>query len=86
MYRVPRSASLRRRRTTPPKRTAKPALDALGVNELRAFDREVSHPLQEPPPPPLEPDKQVLRRVTVENRGFRDWLGPLDARIYRFRL
>ena len=42
--------------------------------------------VQEPPPPPLEPAKQILRRVTVEDRGFRDWFGPLDARIYRFRL
>jgi hypothetical protein len=42
--------------------------------------------VQEPPPPPLQPNEQILRRVTVENRGFRDWFGPLDARIYRFGL
>jgi hypothetical protein len=42
--------------------------------------------VQEPPPPPLQPGNQALRRVAVENRGFRDWFGPLDARIYRFRL
>jgi len=46
----------------------------------------VSEWVQEPPPPPLDPTKQVLRRVTVEDRGFRDWFGPLDARVYRFRL
>ena len=42
--------------------------------------------VQDPPPPPLGAGRQVLRAVTVENRGFRDSFGPLDARIYRFRL
>jgi hypothetical protein len=42
--------------------------------------------VQDPPPPPLGAGRQVLRSVAVENRGFRDWFGPLDARIYRFRL
>jgi hypothetical protein len=42
--------------------------------------------VQEPPPPPLGAGRQVLRSVAAENRGFRDWFGPLDARIYRFRL
>ena len=42
--------------------------------------------VQDPPPPPLGAGRQVLRAVAVENRGFRDWFGPLDARIYRFRL
>lgn len=41
--------------------------------------------VQDPPPPPFS-GQQTLRTVTVENRGFRDWVGPLDARIYRFRL
>ena len=31
-------------------------------------------------------DRQELRTVAVEDRGFRDWFGPLDARVYRFRL
>ena len=42
--------------------------------------------VQDPPPPPLGAGRQELRSVAVENRGFRDWFGPLDARIYRFRL
>jgi hypothetical protein len=42
--------------------------------------------VQEPPPPPLLPGEEILRRVGVEDRGFRDWFGPLDARVYRFRL
>jgi hypothetical protein len=41
--------------------------------------------VQEPPPPPLT-GRQTLRTVAVQDRGFRDWFGPLDARIYRFRL
>ena len=36
--------------------------------------------VQEPPPPPLTGDRQKLRTVAVEDRGFRDWFGPLDAR------
>ena len=42
--------------------------------------------VQEPPPPPLGGGRQELRTVAVEDRGFRDWFGPLDARIYRFAL
>jgi hypothetical protein len=42
--------------------------------------------VQDPPPPPLGAGRQALRSVAVEDRGFRDWFGPLDARIYRFRL
>jgi hypothetical protein len=41
--------------------------------------------VQDPPPPPLT-GRQTLRTVAVQDRGFRDWFGPLDARIYRFRL
>ena len=41
--------------------------------------------VQDPPPPPLT-GKQTLRTVAVQDRGFRDWFGPLDARVYRFRL
>ena len=42
--------------------------------------------VQEPPPPPIGGGTQVLRRVAVQNGGFRDWFGPYDARVYRFRL
>jgi hypothetical protein len=42
--------------------------------------------VQVPPPPPLGGGSQQLRTVAVEDRGFRDWFGPLDARIYRFHL
>ena len=42
--------------------------------------------VQEPPPPPIGAGKQVFRTVPVANAGFRDWFGPHDARVYRFRL
>ena len=42
--------------------------------------------VQEPPPPPITPGHQVFRSVSVTNGGFRDWLGPHDARVYRFAL
>ena len=41
--------------------------------------------VQQPLPPPLG-GKQVFRSVAVQNGGFRDWLGPQDARVYRFAL
>jgi hypothetical protein len=48
---------------------------------------EVLHEyVQEPPPPPIGAGKQVFRTVPVANAGFRDWFGPHDARVYRFRL
>ncbi|HEU5213957.1 MAG TPA: hypothetical protein VFU30_00295 [Gaiellaceae bacterium] len=40
---------------------------------------------QSPLPPPVDPDKQAFRSVAVANGRFRDWLGPHDARVYRFR-
>jgi hypothetical protein len=40
--------------------------------------------VQSPPPPPIVPGHQAFRSVTVANGGFRDWLGPHDARVYRF--
>ncbi|HZO98108.1 MAG TPA: hypothetical protein VFB42_12125 [Gaiellaceae bacterium] len=40
--------------------------------------------VQEPPPPPIVPGRQVFRRIAVADGSFRDWLGPLDARVYRF--
>jgi hypothetical protein len=42
--------------------------------------------VQQPPPPPIEPGKQMFRTVAAENASFADWLGPHDARVYRFRL
>jgi hypothetical protein len=41
--------------------------------------------VQEPPPPPIGAGEQVFRRMAVRNGTFRDWLGPHDARVYRFR-
>jgi hypothetical protein len=42
--------------------------------------------LQEPPPPPIGAGRQVFRSVAASGGGFRDWLGPHDARVYRFAL
>ena len=42
--------------------------------------------VQVPPPPPIGGGKQVFRTVSAANGGFRDWFGPHDARVYRFRL
>ena len=42
--------------------------------------------VQDPPPPPIGGGKQVVRTISVANGGFRDWFGPHDARVYRFRL
>jgi hypothetical protein len=42
--------------------------------------------VQRPLPPPVDPKKQAFRLVTVANDGFEDWLGPHDARVYRFNL
>ncbi len=41
---------------------------------------------QEPPPPPIGAGRQAFRSVSVAAGGFRDWLGPHDARVYRFSL
>ena len=41
---------------------------------------------QEPPPPPIGAGRQVFRSVSAAGGGFRDWLGPHDARVYRFAL
>ncbi len=40
---------------------------------------------QEPPPPPIQPGRQAFRSVRVTSGGFRDWFGPHDAHVYRFR-
>jgi hypothetical protein len=39
---------------------------------------------QDPPPPPIGAGRQAFRSVAVADGGFRDWLGPHDARVYRF--
>jgi hypothetical protein len=41
---------------------------------------------QEPFPPPINPNQQTFRTIRAVNGSFRDWLGPHDARIYRFQL
>jgi hypothetical protein len=41
---------------------------------------------QAPLPPPIDPAKQVFRRVRVANGSFRDWFGPHDTHVYRFSL
>jgi hypothetical protein len=41
--------------------------------------------VQDPLPPPIEPNNQQFRTVSVDNGGFRDWLAQHDARVYRFR-
>jgi hypothetical protein len=48
---------------------------------------EVLHEyVQAPPPPPIGAGQQVFRTIAAANAGFKDWLGPHDARVYRFRL
>jgi hypothetical protein len=42
--------------------------------------------VQEPLAPPIKPDHQTFRPIRATNGRFRDWLGPYDARVYRFRL
>jgi hypothetical protein len=42
--------------------------------------------IQDPLPPPLQPDKQQFRFVTVRNGSFKDWFGPHDVHVYRFNL
>ena len=41
--------------------------------------------VQEPLPPPVQPDKQTFRTVSVTRNGFRDWFAQHDARVYRFK-
>jgi hypothetical protein len=40
--------------------------------------------VQRPLPPPVEPNKQVFRPMSVTNGSFRDWFGPHDVHVYRF--
>ena len=41
---------------------------------------------QNPPAPPVLPEKQAFRTVGVNNGAFTDWFGPHDAHVYRFAL
>jgi len=41
--------------------------------------------VQEPLPPPVDPDGQTFRTVTVANGGFRDWFAQHDVHVYRFQ-
>lgn len=42
--------------------------------------------VQDPLPPPIQPDKQQFRYVKVANGSFKDWFGPHDVHVYRFNL
>jgi hypothetical protein len=42
--------------------------------------------VQRPLPPPLRTGRQAFRTVEAGGGSFRDWLGPHDARVYRFPL
>jgi hypothetical protein len=39
---------------------------------------------QAPLPPPVDPTKQVFRRIAVADDSFRDWFGRHDVHVYRF--
>jgi hypothetical protein len=41
---------------------------------------------QDPLPPPIQADKQQFRSVQVSGGSFRDWFGPHDVHVYRFKL
>ena len=51
-----------------------------GITSGRALFEYVQQPL----PPPIGAGSQVFRPVAVSGGSFRDWLGPHDARAYRF--
>jgi hypothetical protein len=42
--------------------------------------------MQDPLPPPIQPDKQQFRYVQVQNGSFKDWFAPHDVHVYRFKL
>jgi len=42
--------------------------------------------VQDPLPPPIQPDKQQFRYVQVQNGSFKDWFAPHDVHVYRFKL
>jgi hypothetical protein len=41
--------------------------------------------VQDPLPPPIGAGQQLFRKIPAANASFKDWLGPHDARVYRFR-
>jgi hypothetical protein len=41
---------------------------------------------QEPPAPPIQPNNEQFRSVTVADGSFKDWFGPHDVHVYRFNL
>jgi len=41
--------------------------------------------VQDPLPPPVEPNQQTFRTVAVADNRFRDWFAQRDARVYRFQ-
>jgi hypothetical protein len=41
---------------------------------------------QRPLPPPIKPESQTFRPITVANGRFEDWFAPHDAHVYRFAL
>jgi hypothetical protein len=41
--------------------------------------------VQDPLPPPIQPDQQTFRTVGVADGRFRDWFAQHDARVYRFQ-
>jgi hypothetical protein len=42
--------------------------------------------VQDPLPPPIGAGSQQFRSLSASGGSFRDWLGPHDARVYRFAL
>jgi len=40
---------------------------------------------QEPLPPPVDPNQQTFRTVSVTKGAFRDWFAQHDAHLYRFQ-
>jgi hypothetical protein len=42
--------------------------------------------VQDPLPPPIVVGSQQFRPIEAGGGSFRDWLGPHDARAYRFEL
>jgi hypothetical protein len=41
--------------------------------------------VQEPLPPPVDPNNQTFRTVSVADGGFRDWFAQHDVHVYRFQ-
>jgi hypothetical protein len=56
-----------------------------GLPKTIACGRVLNEYVQEPPPPPIEPGRQVFRAVKVSGGSFTDWFAPHDVHVYRFR-